>query len=677
MLATLLLALAFVCGLLAATSGPIADADVKAFFDKTLAPHVGQNGLEAVAMTYCSFPEGSDTPRLVSFSAGTCYDLDSNAVGAPQPATSMYRIASVTKVYTASALWQLHEQGRLDLDARIEHLLPSLASRMEGHIITVRDLLRHTIPLDENALNAVRHGDGAPAISAIDGLNKHSWTTWTRSPDAPRRISYSNHGMAIGGAIIEAVTGMTIDEYFQQYLYKPIGANNTAFHREFRGDYSNVCLPSKARETSAAPYEIYDRGSGDLYATTEDAARFLAGQVSPLSGFFARKETSTEMLARAWPESDALPADVYNGIASLWGLEQYRGVRMISKGGDLFEASCEGVFFPDTRDGFFFVGSPGGPIRRDVKNQWVTAFRSNASTSQINPRAIVGNYKSARSAAQGMLTATTLFEHRRIETVADNRLGAINVGPTGIRYVAVAGSNHSATRVVFANTTEKLGTKYLVATFDPATKRCLQVEMPSAQATLLPLTIRDNKVLVSLMLACAAVALPASLVAFCLLPLGRMVWARVCKTDQAAPAEYAPLLSHAEDDYESLDPEPPLHDYQPESAAAEAPVVSSSSWGWSRLDKHYVPAIATAVQQTLQLILAVSSIVLLGEVIAIATIKTDVQIMSMRGTFITVAVCLVMQVVLVETVGWAILFVLNVCSIPGLVWTNLITMHFW
>ncbi|KAL7746835.1 hypothetical protein RI367_007768 [Sorochytrium milnesiophthora] len=669
MLATFLLVLTFVCGLLAATSGPIPDVDVKAFFDKTLAPRVGQNGLEAVAMTYFSFPEGSDTPRLVSFSAGTCYDLDSNAVGAPQPATSMYRIASVTKVYTTTALWQLHEQGRLDLDARIEDLLPSLASRMEGHIITVRDLLRHTLPLDENALDSERRGDGTPFMSAIDALDKHFWTAWTSSADAPRRISYSNHGSAIGGALIEAVTGMTIDEYFQQYLYKPIGANNTAFHREFRGDYSNV---------------------------------------SPLSGFFARKETSTEMLARAWPESDALPADVYNGIASLWGLEQYRGVRMISKDGDLFEASCEGIFFPDTRDGFFFVGSPGGPIRRDVKNQWVTAFRSNASTVADQPlpptqmedwqaRAIVGNYKSARSAAQGMLTATTLFEHQRIEPVADDPLGAIDVGPIGIRYVAVAGSNHSATRVVFANTTEKLGTKYLVATFDPATKRCLQVEMPSAQATLLPLTIRDNKVLVLLMLACAAVVLLASLVAFCLLPLGRIVWARVRKTDQAAPAEYAPLLPHAEDDYESLDPEPPLHDYQPEPAAAEAPVVSSSGWGWTRFDKSDVPAIATAVQQTLQLILAVSSIVLLGAVIAIASVKEDAQMSFMRGTFITVAVCLVMQVVLVcalylcivvrvytgakltrmETVGWAILFVLNVCSIPGLVWTNLITMHFW
>ncbi|KAL7746830.1 hypothetical protein RI367_007876 [Sorochytrium milnesiophthora] len=312
-------------------------------------------------------------------------------------------------------------------------------------------------------------------------------------------------------------------------------------------------------------------------------------------------------------------------------------------------------------------------------------------------RAIVGNYKSARSAAQGMLTATTLFEHQRIETVADNPLGAIDVGPTGIRYVAVAGSNHSAMRVVFANTTEKLGTKYLIATFDPATKRCLQVEMPSAQATLLPLTIRDNKVLVLALLACAAVVLLASLVAFCLLPLWRIIWARVRKTDQAAPTEYAPLLPHAEDDYESLDPEPLLHDYQPESAAAEAPVVSSSGWGWTRFDKSDVPAIATAVQQTLQLILAVSGFVLLGAVIAIATIKTDAQIMSMRGTFITVAVCLVMQVALVcalylcvvvrvhagakltrmEIVGWAILFVLNVCSIPGLVWTNLIMMHFW
>ncbi|KAL7751907.1 hypothetical protein RI367_002429 [Sorochytrium milnesiophthora] len=655
MLATLLLALTVVCGVLGATSGPLRNADVNAFFDKTLAPLVGQDGTHAMALTYFSFPEGSDTPRLVSFSAGTCYDLDSNAVGAPQPATSMYRIASVTKVYTSTALWQLHEQGRLDLDARIEHLLPSLAPLMKGHIITVRDLLRHTFPLDENILAHLRSGDGSPYLSVLDGLEQRYWTAWTRSPDAPRRISYSNQGMAVGGAIVEAVTGITIDEYFRQYIYKPVGANHTAFHRELQGNYSSVCLPPNAGADYGVPYEVYGLAAGDLYATTEDVAR-------------------------------------------LWGLEQYRGVRMISKNGGLHEASCDAVFFPDTRDGYFVIGTPGSALRQDTKNQWVTAFRSNASTVADQPlaptqmedwqaRAIVGKYKGARSVAQGMLTVTTLFEHRRIEAVADDRLGAIDVGPTGIRYVAVAGSNHSATRVVFANTTEKLGTKYLVATFDPTTKRCLQVEMPSAQATLLPLTIRDNKVLVLLMLACAAVVLLASLVAFCLLPLGRIVWARVRKTDQVAPAEYAPLLSNSEDNYESLAPARLHHDQEIESAAAEVPAN----------DKHNVPAIATAVQQTLQLILAVSSIVLLGAVIAIAATKTDAQLAFMRGTFITVAVCLVMQVALVcvlylcvvvrvyagakltrrETVGWAILFVLNVCSIPGLVWTNLITMHFW
>ncbi|KAL7747492.1 hypothetical protein RI367_007084 [Sorochytrium milnesiophthora] len=669
MLTTLrLLALTVVCGVLGATSGPISDADVKAFFDTSIAPLVSQKGPQAIGMTYFSFPDGSDTPRLVSYSAGTCYDLDGKATGAPQPSTTIFRIGSVTKVFTGTALWQLHEQGRLDLDARIDDLLPSLASRMKGHVITVRDVLQHTVPLDANLISALRPGDGMPPLSTLEGVEKHMWTAWVAPPDAPKRISYSNEAVSLGGAIIEAVTGTTLDDYVRQHITGPLGANQTAFHRELHGDYSAVCYPADARKSYGSPNEVWGRSTGDLYATTGDVARFLAAQVASNSVLFAKNDTAATMRTRVYPSTDILPDNVYHGVANLWGLESYRGVRIVSKPGDLPESSGIAFFFPDTKDGIYIVATPMGSLPW-IPYLWVTAVRSNTASDADQPlpptamtdwqaSALFGQYRLARSASKGISTVKSFFEHWQIVAVADNPFGAIDVGAVHgkppIRYISVGVPNPDAARVIFASAAPENGTYYLIATFDAATKKIVQVEMPAHQSTMLPLRKVDDRATVLSLVACAVVIELASIVAFCIVPLCRVVLLRVRKGQwTSAPFFMRPA--------------------------------------------GFRSARVFAAQQVLQLVLAFSSIVLLAMEIVLATTPYYVIVIKRRYAWVSVAVCFAAQLALVfgiclcvvlrvfsgdrisrmELVAWAALFVLNVCSIPGLVWSNIVTMRFW
>ncbi|KAL7748253.1 hypothetical protein RI367_006439 [Sorochytrium milnesiophthora] len=596
----LLLAILLVVCTLSVTCDPVSDADVKAFFDSTVAPHVGPDGMQAVAMTYFSLPSGSNTPHLVSFSAGTCYNLDGKATGAPQPASTMFRIGSVTKVYTSTALWQLYEQGRLDLDARIEDLLPSLAPRMDGHRITVRDLLRHTVPLDEPDIGILMKGDGVPSLNALEAVETYAWTAWTRAPDAPRGISYINAGSAIGGAIIEKITGMTIDEYFKRYIYQPVGANRTAFHRELHGDYSNVCFPPDAQTKCSAPYEMIARAAGDLYATPEDLARFLAGHVANQSTLFIKSDTAAAMHKRAYPAFDILPETVYHGEANLWKLETFRGVRIVGKAGDALEASGKAYFFPETQDGFYVVGT--------------------------------------------------------LQMAADDPLGAIDIERLQMRFVSLETPNQNSTRVVFANSTDASGTKYMVATFDADTKKCLQIELLASEQTLRPLTVADNSALVTFLLACAGLVALASILAFLLVPLWRV---RVVRVHQGF-------------------------------------------WIWAPFAVRHSgsardPRAAIAAQQSLQHILATSTLALFVSRAVVAATFTTRHTTAMNVVWIASEVCWVVQVALVFAlclcvlvrcccgavlprnvlIGWAILFVLNAFSMPGLILGNVMTFRIW
>jgi CubicO group peptidase (beta-lactamase class C family) len=123
------------------------------------------------------------------------------------PYKTLFRIQSVTKLFTWTALIQLYEQGKVDLDTDVNQYLKTLkVPDTFPQPITIRHLMAHTSGLDELIVIGTSRKDADSVLPLCEVLAK----------DFPERIrapgevsSYSNHGTALAGLIIEDVSGLT------------------------------------------------------------------------------------------------------------------------------------------------------------------------------------------------------------------------------------------------------------------------------------------------------------------------------------------------------------------------------------------------------------------------------------------------------------------------------------
>ncbi|WP_129691655.1 serine hydrolase domain-containing protein [Gottfriedia acidiceleris] len=158
---------------------------------------------------------------------------------------TMFRIASISKLFTATAIMQLVERKLIDLDQDISHYLGFKVRnpKFPNSYITLRQILTHTSSLNsDDASNSVyakfiRDGHSNFSLQLTELLDengkyftKEIWGDWKPGD----HWIYSNIGAIICGAIIEKVTNIRFDEYIKQNIFEPLEMKNVAF------SYSNL-----------------------------------------------------------------------------------------------------------------------------------------------------------------------------------------------------------------------------------------------------------------------------------------------------------------------------------------------------------------------------------------------------------------------------------------------------
>ena len=153
-------------------------------------------------------------------------------------ADTLSAIGSVSKLFTATAIMNLAQEGKLDLDAPVSHYLPDFKPRTWGPSpdgITVRNLLCHESGLQSDVLEDWNPGglfrDQADRPYA-DNAKIASNTTICYEPYTIN--SYSNFGYSILGLIVESASGMSFNDYVVKEVLTPIGMDSSSF--TFRKD---------------------------------------------------------------------------------------------------------------------------------------------------------------------------------------------------------------------------------------------------------------------------------------------------------------------------------------------------------------------------------------------------------------------------------------------------------
>ncbi len=193
----------------------------------------------------------------------------------PATAHTVFRIGSVSKLFTDLAVMQLVEQGKLDLDAPVTRYLPSFHPHNPfGGEITLRELMSHRAGLVREPPVGHYFDDSSPSIDAtVASLNE---TTLAYAPGT--HTKYSNAGVAVVGDVLQQVTGQPFAAYLRQAVLRPLAMEESAFSPQpaLMRHLSQARMWSyDGLDFQAPQFELGESPAGAMYATVTDLGKFL------------------------------------------------------------------------------------------------------------------------------------------------------------------------------------------------------------------------------------------------------------------------------------------------------------------------------------------------------------------------------------------------------------------
>ena len=266
------------------------------------------------------------------------------------PETTLFRVASVSKLFTATAAMQLVEQGRLDLHADVNQYLKDFEIEAAyGEPVTLHHLLTHTGGFDDRFLRT-----GLTIGAPIQPLGEYLADRMPPRVMPPgRNISYSNHGIALVGHLVEAVSGTSFTEYLDAQVLGRLGMKRSRF-------FLSVPLSPDL----GTPYEYrdgrfvdlgYDHDlmgpAAELNTTGTDMARFMIAHLQ--LGRLGEQRILGEDTARLMQGQHFTHHPELDGWCYGFYELEANGVRTIGHGGDWRGFRTSLVLVPGADTGFF------------------------------------------------------------------------------------------------------------------------------------------------------------------------------------------------------------------------------------------------------------------------------------------------------------------------------------
>jgi CubicO group peptidase (beta-lactamase class C family) len=199
------------------------------------------------------------------------------ASNVPVTADTMFRAGSISKTFVALALLKLQEAGRIDLNAKLRDLSPTLPfeNRWEStHPVTAADVLEHTAGFDD--MSAAEVYDLAPdaAPDPLDVCFQFPQPLAVRWPPGTR-MSYSNPGYGIAGFLIQKAGSEKFDLYIAENIVQPLGMTASSFDLD-SDIYKHLAQGYHGVPPRPVPYlNIYLRPAGDFKTSPAELAKLV------------------------------------------------------------------------------------------------------------------------------------------------------------------------------------------------------------------------------------------------------------------------------------------------------------------------------------------------------------------------------------------------------------------
>jgi CubicO group peptidase (beta-lactamase class C family) len=407
----------------ATTPGPTDEAELEAFFDELMAKHMESYHIPGATVSVVKDGE-------LFFAKGYGYANLEKRIPF-QPETSLVRIASITKLFTWTAVMQLVEQGKLDLDADVNRYLTSFqVPDTYPEPITLAHLMAHTAGFEDRSI-----GTGARKKQDVPPLGEYLAQHLPARVRPPGQISaYSNHGAALAGYIVAEASGIPYEQYIQENILDPLDMNHTTAWEP---------VPDHLRVDLAVSYQYRDGvyepvpftydvivPDGSISASATDVAHFMIAHLQ--NGRYDNSQilqasTAQLMHSQSFTHHPQLSGWAH-GFAELKINDQYA----ISHNGSWEGFQSLLILLPKHNLGLFIsYNSPGG---LDAMGEMLQAFfdhyfpTSNSPTLQPPAhldqpvQQFTGWYKLARSSVTTIEKLVTLTSSSRMIVLDDDTL---------------------------------------------------------------------------------------------------------------------------------------------------------------------------------------------------------------------------------------------------------------
>jgi CubicO group peptidase (beta-lactamase class C family) len=344
------------------------------------------------------------------------------------PAATIFRLASISKLFTWVSVMQLQEQGKLDLDTDVNNYLDFEIRPAFDKPITLRNLMTHTGGFEEEARDIL-------LIKAKKSPTLRDFLI----ENQPRRLfppgtipAYSNYGVGIASYLVQRISGQPFEQYVSEHVFAPLAMTHSSFDQPLPQELEK--LPAAGyrgnTEKPALGFEIFTpAGAGGISSTASDMGRF--GQALLNGGQLDGKrilktETLNAMYTPQFRASNQLPP-ICMGFYETWRND----LRWIGHEGDLI--AFHSLFFLERSQKLilfvsFNSASAAGKVRPELVQMFSDRyFPSNQKQKFVNEsreelKAIAGTYQSTRRADSTKVRLISLMSQRTAKLDKDGVL---------------------------------------------------------------------------------------------------------------------------------------------------------------------------------------------------------------------------------------------------------------
>jgi CubicO group peptidase (beta-lactamase class C family) len=380
----------------------LTESDLEAFFDGLVPLQIERNNIAGAVVAVVK--DGK-----VIFAKGYGYsDLKDRKPVSPE--TTLFRVGSISKLFTWTAVMQLEQAGKINLDQNVNKYLDFTVPDTFGKPVTMRDLMTHTPGFEEAIQDLIVNDD-----KHIPTLHDYLETHMPREIFTPGTTgAYSNYGATLAGYIVQRVSGEPFDDYIQKHIFEPLGMKYASFRQPLPKDLQPFMSQGfELASGGAKPFEIVTAApAGALSVSAMDITHFMIAHLE--DGTYNGAQILSPATIALMHSRQYAPDPRVHAMCLGFYEETRNGHRIIGHGGDTQWFHSDLHLILDAHTGLFVSYNsagrgdvaPRGPLFDKFLDRYfpyTPPMTKPLETAEADARAVAGSYIATRRSQTNFL----------------------------------------------------------------------------------------------------------------------------------------------------------------------------------------------------------------------------------------------------------------------------------